>query len=70
MAETNKEAAVKKETMSPMKTFKSSSDLENCYRLIHENDLRREAIMIFKHVLDKCPQLKTKGKSKSKKTLQ
>jgi hypothetical protein len=71
MSNTNKETAVKKEVpMSPMKSFKSSADLENCYRFIHENDLRREALMIFKHILDKCPTVKTKGKSRSKKNLQ
>ena len=67
MANTSKEAATKTEKLSPMKTFKSSADLENCYRFIHENNMRREALLVLKHVIDKCPPL-SKSKSRSSKT--
>ena len=37
---------------TPSKNFRNSHDIENFYRFVHENELRREAKIIFDSVLD------------------
>jgi hypothetical protein len=44
--------------------FRHSPDIENFYRFVFENSLRREAKMIFEKVLEKISRPKKKKKSK------
>ncbi len=50
------------------KNFRQSADIENFYRFIHENDLRKEAKLIFEklHAQIKMQNKKKKAKRKSK----
>ncbi|MEE2671856.1 MAG: hypothetical protein VYA54_09105 [Bdellovibrionota bacterium] len=58
--ETNKEAAV-----SGMKAFRSSSEIENLYRFIHDNNLRTEARSLIELVVAKMsPAKKKRGRKK------
>lgn len=50
-----------------IKNFRSNSDIENFYRFIHENGLRREAFMLMEYAISKVAKVK---KSKRAKTLQ
>lgn len=50
-----------------IKNFRSNSDIENFYRYIHENGLRREAFMLMEYALSKVAKVK---KGKRAKTLQ
>lgn len=50
-----------------IKNFRSNSDIENFYRYIHENGLRREAFMLMEYAISKVAKVK---KSKRAKTLQ
>lgn len=54
------------ETVKPVRNFRNSPDIENFYRFIHENDLRREAKMIFEAINAKVNK-SSKRKSRSKK---
>lgn len=54
------------ETIKPVRNFRNSPDIENFYRFIHENDLRREAKMIFEAINAKVNK-SSKRKSRSKK---
>ena len=53
------------------KNFRNSADVENFYRFIHENDLRKEAKLIFEkmHAKIKVDEKKAK-RSRKRKTLQ
>lgn len=62
MAKTKTE--VTEEANSALKTLKASSEVENFYRFILENNLRSEAHVLMKTVLD---HLQPKKKRKSKK---
>jgi hypothetical protein len=44
--------------------FRHNPDIENFYRFVYENSLRREAKMIFEKVLEKIARPKKKKKSK------
>ena len=48
-----------------LKNFKLSPDIQNFYRFICENKLRREARLMMSEISDK---LKTKKKKRAKKT--
>ena len=50
-----------------LKNFRSNGDIENFYRYIHDNGLRREALMLMEHVMSKLAKVK---KGKRAKTLQ
>lgn len=50
-----------------IKNFRNNSDIENFYRYIHENGLRREAFMMMEYAISKVAKVK---KSKRAKTLQ
>ena len=52
-------SAVKK-----LKGFKASSDIENFYRFVYENNLRREAGVLLKSIVS---EVLSKSKRKSKK---
>jgi len=56
-------------TPEPMtiKNFRSNGDIENFYRYIHENGLRREAYMLMEYALSKVAKVR---KGKRAKTLQ
>lgn len=50
-----------------LKNFRSNGDIENFYRYIHDNGLRREAFMLMEYAISKVAKLK---KGKRAKTLQ
>ncbi len=50
-----------------LKSFRSLSDVENFYRFINENSLRREAKMIFELIVSKVKKPKKKTRRKRKK---
>jgi hypothetical protein len=64
-------AAEGKEQVAPevmtIKNFRSNGDIENFYRYIHENGLRREAFMLMEYALSKVAKAR---KGKRAKTLQ
>lgn len=51
-----------------IKNFRSNGDIENFYRYIHENGLRREAFMLMEYAISKVAKAR-KGK-RAAKTLQ
>jgi hypothetical protein len=58
--------AVAPEVMT-IKNFRSNGDIENFYRYIHDNGLRREAFMLMEYALSKVAKVR---KGKRAKTLQ
>lgn len=50
-----------------IKNFRSNGDIENFYRYIHDNGLRREAFMMMEYALSKVAKVR---KGKRSKTLQ
>ncbi|MAX67696.1 MAG: hypothetical protein QF441_06705 [Bacteriovoracaceae bacterium] len=48
-----------------IKNFKSSSEVENFYRFIHDNKLREEAKTLVEMVLKKITPPKKRGRKKS-----
>ena len=50
-----------------IKNFRSNADIENYYRYIHDNGLRREAFMLMEYAISKITKAK---KAKKSKTLQ
>lgn len=65
MARTAKKAAKTKEQSAAIKTFKASSEVQDLYRYIAENNLRSEAFELMKAVVTKI----TPAKKSRKKTL-
>jgi hypothetical protein len=61
----NKAAKATKEQSAAIKTFKASSEVQDFYRYIAENNLRAEANQLIKVVVEKL----TPTKKRSKKTL-
>ena len=47
-----------------IKNFRTNGDIENFYRYIHENGLRREAFMLMEYAISKVAKAR-KGKRKS-----
>jgi hypothetical protein len=65
----NKEAAA--EAGKGIRNFRQSSDVENFYRFVHDNGLRREAKMILETVYTAIKKSKKKARRPRKtKTLQ
>ena len=61
-----KDSAPAKEASVGMKTFRSSSDIENLYRFIHENNLRAEARTLIETVVKRlAPAKKKRGRKKT-----
>lgn len=56
-------AAASPEVMT-IKNFRSNGDIENFYRYIHDNGLRREAFMLMEYAISKVAKAR-KGKRKS-----
>ncbi len=54
------------ESVKPVRNFRNSPDIENFYRFVHENDLRREAKLVFEALNAKINKT-NKRKSRSKK---
>jgi hypothetical protein len=50
-----------------IKNFRTNGDIENFYRYIHDNGLRREAFMLMEYALSKVAKVR---KNKRSKTLQ
>ena len=65
--ETTTPAAATTPEVMTIKNFRSNGDIENFYRYIHENGLRREAFMLMEYALSKVAKVK---KGKRAKTLQ
>ena len=63
--------AIDEKTVVPevmtIKNFRSNGDIENFYRYIHENGLRREAFMMMEYAISKVAKAR---KGKRSKTLQ
>lgn len=59
----NTEKAAAPEVMT-IKNFRSNGDIENFYRYIHDNGLRREAFMLMEYAISKVAKAR-KGKRKS-----
>ncbi len=64
MLEENKDKKTPQENFITLRNFRKSPEVENFYRFISENDLRREALMILEVVTSKLAQ---KKKKKSRK---
>jgi hypothetical protein len=62
----NEEKTAPPEVMT-IKNFRSNGDIENFYRYIHDNGLRREAFMMMEYALSKVAKVR---KGKRSKTLQ
>ncbi|MFA7612698.1 MAG: hypothetical protein WCY48_00590 [Candidatus Caldatribacteriota bacterium] len=50
-----------------IKNFRGNTDIENFYRYIHENGLRREAFILMEYAIGKVAKVK---KTRKAKTLQ
>ena len=50
-----------------IKNFRTNGDIENFYRYIHDNGLRREAFMLMEYAISKVAKVR---KGKRSKTLQ
>lgn len=59
-----KEAGAGNEAIKNTRNFKNSPDVENFYRFVQENGLRREAKMIFDTVLKHFDKVRKKKNSK------
>ncbi len=62
---TKAKAKVTKEVSAAIKTFKATSEVENFYRFIHENNLRLETETLLKVVLKSLS-----GSKKKRRVLQ
>jgi|GEM_PF-1096528 hypothetical protein len=66
VANTEEKVAQAPEVMT-IKNFRSNGDIENFYRYIHDNGLRREAFMLMEYAISKVAKAR---KGKRAKTLQ
>ncbi len=57
---------VQTEAERTFKNFRTIPEIENFYRFVHDNDLRREALMALSAIVSKA-QSQRKKKSRSKK---
>lgn len=48
-----------------LKNFRSNGDIENFYRYIHDNGLRREAFMLMEYAISKVAKTRKSKKSKN-----
>jgi len=70
---TNEVATTKSETTGALRTYKHAADIENFYRFVHENSLRREAHLILSSIhglLTKKKKGRRKKSAKKAKVLQ
>ena len=55
------------EKVSPLKNFRANPDVENFYRFLYENNLRKEAKTCFEAIVKAIkPPKKTRGRKKKK----
>lgn len=59
----DEKAGVATEVMT-IKNFRTNGDIENFYRYIHDNGLRREAFMLMEYAISKVAKAR-KGKRKN-----
>ncbi len=64
---TEEKAAPATPEVMTIKNFRSNGDIENFYRYIHDNGLRREAFMLMEYAISKVAKVR---KGKRSKTLQ
>lgn len=48
-----------------LKNFRSNGDIENFYRYIHDNGLRREAFMLMEYAISKVAKSRKGKRSKN-----
>ncbi len=60
----SKETAAADTSGKSVKNFRSNVEIENFYRFIHENDLRRETISMLEFVHSKLAKPKKRGRKK------
>jgi hypothetical protein len=65
--QTNTEEKAAAPEVMTIKNFRSNGDIENFYRYIHDNGLRREAFMLMEYAISKVAKVR---KGKRSKTLQ
>jgi hypothetical protein len=63
---TEEKVAAPQEAMT-LKNFRTNGDIENFYRYIHDNGLRREAFMLMEYAISKVAKVR---KGRRAKTLQ
>jgi hypothetical protein len=63
----NEEKVAPQPEVMTIKNFRSNGDIENFYRYIHDNGLRREAFMLMEYAISKVAKSR---KGKRSKTLQ
>ena len=61
---------LKPEAKKIAKNFRNSADIENFYRFVHENDLRKEAKLIFEKMHAEIKVQEKKAKRSRKRKLQ
>lgn len=52
------------------RNFRTNVDVENFYRFVHENDLRREAKILLDHIFSRTKKGAKKQRRKSARKLQ
>ena len=55
---------VKKTEVSRSRNFRNSADIENFYRFVHDNNLRREAHLILETIISRMNIKKRRRRSK------
>ncbi len=70
MAATQEENQASGEGVKSLKTFRKSKELEDFYRFINENHLRREAHHALEFITNRLSKPKKKTRGRKPKTLQ
>jgi hypothetical protein len=70
MAASNTETQANGDGVKSLKTFRKSKDLEDFYRFINENGLRREAHHALEFITNRLSKPKKKTRGRKAKTLQ
>lgn len=72
MSANTTETAQPVDATKSLKVFRKSKDLEDFYRFINENGLRREARHALEFIVSRLskPKVKKKGRGRKAKTLQ
>lgn len=66
--QTEEKAAPAAPEVMTLKNFRSNADIENFYRFIHDNGLRREASVMMEYAMDKLR--KARKLKRAAKTIQ
>lgn len=70
MSEAVEEVSTESEGVKSLKTFRKSKDLEDFYRFINENGLRREAHHALEYIYGRLNTTKKKTRGRKSKKLQ